>query len=98
MTSYEIDLQHLTVTTAEATLNNLCFETAMLLETQPELESAYCQIFIPVTKKVTVFAEVQMMADRKPIYFVTSSRNQAAEIFSLTYREALSKLETLLAA
>lgn len=94
---YEVDLHHQPVTTAPAVLNDLCMNVA--LATDEGIEGAYANIFIPVSKSVTVFAEVQMDSlTRQPIYFVTSSKNQAAEIKSMTYRQAVSKLNLLLAA
>jgi len=69
---------------------------ALAIEEQ-NLVNAYCHIFIPVSKRVTVFAEVQIV-NGQTLYYVTSSRNQAAEIQSMTYRQAASKLEALLAA
>lgn len=96
MTSYTIDLNYQPITTPQSVLNDLCMNTALALE--EGLENAYCNMFIPVSKSVTVFAEVQMNSmTRQPIYFVTSSKNQAAEIQSMTYRQAISKLQLLLA-
>lgn len=97
MTTFEIDLNFQPMTTASEVLNSLCMNSALALETEL-LESAYCQIFIPVSKKVTVFAEVHMSLDHQPVYYVTSSKNQAATIPALNYRQAVSKLEALLAA
>jgi len=97
MTTITIDLQFQPLHTAEEILNTLCFETVMGLEAH-NWQDAYCHIFIPVSKRVIVFAEVQMdNATRKPIYYVTSSKNQSAEIKSLPYNQAVSKLNALLA-
>ena len=96
MTTFEISLDFKPVTTAASVLNELCMNAALALE--EGLDNAYCNMFIPVNKRVIVFAEVQMNAvTRQPIYFVTSSKNQAAEIKSMTYRQAVSKLQLLLA-
>jgi len=95
-TTYTIDLNFQPLHTASDILNTLCFETVMAIEEQ-NLSTAYCNMFIPMGRK-TVFAEVQMDAiTRQPIYFVTSSKNQAVEIQSLSYRQAASKLQLLLA-
>jgi len=95
-TTYEIDLQFQKVTTAPAILNDLCMNAALAIETE-NLVDAYCHIFIPVSQRLTIFAEVQIV-NGKTFYYVTSSRNQAAEIQSLSYRQAAAKLEALLAA
>ena len=95
-TTYEIDLQFQKVTTAPAILNDLCMNAALAIETE-NLVDAYCNIFIPVSQRLTIFAEVQIV-NGHTYYYVTSSRNQAAEIQSMSYRQAASKLEALLAA
>lgn len=98
MTTFEIDLNFKPVTTAVEVLNTLCFEAAMGIE-EYNLSDVYANIFIPVSKSVTIFAEVRLSTEtRQPIYFVTSSKNQAAEIQSMSYRQAVSKLNLLLAS
>lgn len=97
MTSYTFDLNFQPLTTAEAILNDLCMNTALLIESE-NLSDGFCNIFIPVSKKVTVFAEVQIDTfTNKTVYYVTSSKNQASHIPALTYTQAVSKLQALLA-
>lgn len=91
---YELDLQFQEVTSASDLLNTLSMNAALAAD--EGLTDTYCNMFVPVSKSVTVFAEVQMI-NGKAIYFVTSSKNQATEIQSMNYRQAVSKLQLLLA-
>ena len=91
---YEIDLQFQNLTSAREILNDLCMNAALAADAG--LTDTYCNIYIPVSKSVTVFAEVQIV-NGKTLYYVTSSKNKSATIQPISYRAAVSKLQLLTA-
>lgn len=95
-TKFQIDLHFQPMNTAEAILGTLYANSSDAIE-QHNLVNSFCNIFIPVSKKVTVFAEVQIDAiTTDVVYFVTSSKNTAKRIPALSYNQAIRELRTLL--
>lgn len=97
MSHFEIDLQFKKMEIAEDILNTLYSETSTAID-QHNLVDAFCNIYIPVSKKVTVFAECRIdMVTQDVRYFVVSSKNTAKRIPALDYMSAVRELRQLMA-
>lgn len=96
MTTFQIDLQFKKMETAETILNTLYAETSTALD-KYNLVDGFCNCYLPISKKVTVFAECKIDAITADVrYFVVSSKNTAATIQPLDYTNALRQLRGLL--
>ena len=97
MTKFQIDLHFQPMTTAEVILNELYTRTSEAIE-QHNLVNGFCNMYIPKSKKVTLFAEVKIDTQTMQVsYFVASSKNTAKRIPALSYNQAVNQLRQLLA-
>jgi hypothetical protein len=96
MSHFEIDLQFKPMVIAEDILNTLYTETSAAID-KHNLVDGFCNIYIPVNKKVTVFAECRIdMTTADVKYFVVSSKNTAKRIPALDYKSAVRTLRQLM--
>lgn len=95
-TTFTLDLHFQPLYTAEAILGELYTQTSQALDTH-HLVNGFCNMYIPLGKKV-IFAEVQINAlTSDVVYYVTSNQNTSKRIPALTYNQALTTLRSLLA-
>lgn len=95
-TKFQIDLHFQKLHTAEEILSAIYAPASEAIE-QHNLSSSFCNMYIPKSKKVTLFAEVQIDAQTMQVsYFVASSKNTAKRIPALSYSEALRQLRGLM--
>ena len=94
-TKFQIDLKFQPLHTAEEVLSTLYTQTSTAID-QHNLTDVFCNIYLQVSKKVTVFAEVKIDTTTMQVqYFVTSNQNTAARIPALNYTQAVRELRHL---
>lgn len=97
MTKFQTNIQFQPMTAAEEILTTLYTETSTAID-QHNFVNAWCNMYIPKSKKITVFVEVQidvLTADVR--YYVASSKHTAKRIPALDYMSAVRELRQLLA-